>query len=161
MIRALLIMFALCLGAQDATSPSSGKKATKSTEAEEVTITSHSVDFFTQPQKHQAIFEKNVVVQRGSLSMKADKITCFLNATNEIQLIIAEGKVRISDQETVATAGKAAYSPKQKKFILLKKPTILKESSLIEARRITLYHETQEIFFDEPVINADIEAVKK
>jgi lipopolysaccharide transport protein LptA len=161
MIRALLLLFSLCLGAQDATSPSPKQKSVKDSKAEEVTITSHSVDFFTQPQKHQAVFEKNVVVKRGSLTMKADKITCFLNATNEVQLIIAEGKVIISDQDTVATAGKAAYSPKQKKFILLKKPTILKESSLIEARRITLYHETQEIFFDEPVINTDIEAVKK
>ena len=125
-------------------------------ETEEVTITSSSVDFYTEVQKHRAIFEKNVVVKRGSLSINADKITCFLDKDNEVQLILAEGNVIITEKDTTATAGKAAYSPKQKKFILLKKPTITKESSLISARRITLFHETQEVFFDEPVINAEI-----
>ena len=77
----------------------------------------------------------------------------FPNAKNEIHLIIAEGDVIITEEDKKSTSEKVAYSPKEKKIILIRTPVIYMNENKIEARRITIYQESGDVFFDEPVMH--------
>ncbi|MDD7983620.1 LptA/OstA family protein [Lentisphaera marina] len=125
----------------------------KEEKTEEVIITSDTLDFFNQDKKRMAIFEHNVHVTRGKMTMTAKKMTCYLNTKNEIHLIIAEGDVVITEEDKKSTSQKVAYSPKEKKIILIRQPVIYMNENKIEARRITIYQITGDVFFDEPVMH--------
>ncbi len=149
-----LLLLHITLFAQ---APKENDKQVKAEETEEVNITSDTLDFFNQEKKRMAIFEKNVVVTRGKMTMNADKMTCHLTAKNEIHLIIAEGNVVIIDGKMKATSQKVAYQPDEKKIILIREPVVYQNDSQINARRITIYQNTNEFHFDEPIVNALVE----
>ncbi|WDE96037.1 LptA/OstA family protein [Lentisphaera profundi] len=154
MIKLLfLLLFGLTAFAEvDATKASITEKPVNK-ETEEVIITSDTLDFFNQEQKRMAIFEHNVVVIRGKMTITAKKMTAYFNSKNEIHLIIAEGDVVITEEDNKSTSQKVAYSPKEKKIILIRKPVIYMNENKIEARRITIYQESGDIFFDEPIMH--------
>ena len=160
MTKFLTLIFISCaIFAQEAQNKETENQTDQKTETpiEEVRITSDTLDFHNQEKKRMAIFEKNVIVTRGSMTMNADKMTCHLTPNNEIHLIIAEGNVVIIDGKMKATSQKAAYQPEDKKFILIRQPMIFQEESKIEARRITIYQETNEFHFDEPIVHTTVE----
>ena len=147
---ALLLSFTLLA---EPNQDSKEKLEDKKANVEEVIITSDTLDFFNQDKKRMAIFEHNVHVTRGKMIMTAKKMTCYLNTKNEIHLIIAEGDVIITEEDKKSTSEKVAYSPKEKKIILIRKPVIYMNENKIEARRITIYQESGDVFFDEPVMH--------
>ena len=123
---------------------------------DEIQVESETLNFFNQEKKRMAIFEGNVHVTRNEMTMTSNKMTCFLNSRNEIHLIIAEGNVIITQGDTKAKSEKVAYSPDEKKIILIKNPVVYMKESTIHARRITIYQQTNDIFFDEPVMQTII-----
>jgi len=69
--------------------------------------------------KNLAYFRKNVKVRSEDGDIDADKITVNLNpGTKKINNIIAEGNVKITQKENVATGDKAKYSQADKNVVL-------------------------------------------
>ena len=150
----ILLLFSLYTFA--ATEPASKEAKDKKDSSEEVIITSDTLDFFNQDKKRMAIFEHNVHVTRGKMTMTSKKMTCYLNTENEIHLIIAEGDVVITEEDKKSTSQKVAYSPKEKKIILIHQPVVYMNENKIEARRITIYQISGDVFFDEPIMHTMI-----
>ena len=84
---------------------------------DKVDITADTLDYFNQELKRLAIFKGNVTVKRGEMVMTSQKMTCFFNSDSEIHLIIAEGDVVITQNESKATSEKVAYSPDELSLI--------------------------------------------
>ena len=127
-----------------------------SKDQENIEIDSDTLNFTNQKQKRIAIFEGNVNVRRIDMTMTSNKLTCYFNGNNEIHLIIAEGNVVITQNDTKALSEKAAYSPDEDKIILIKEPVVHMKDSTIHARRITIYQKTSDIYFDEPIMHTVI-----
>ena len=100
-------------------SPSAEKKAAeRSKEKKRITITCDGDVEFNYA-KNLAYFKQNVKVRSEDGDIDADKITVNLNpATKKINDIVAEGHVKITQKENVATGDKAQYNEADKKVVL-------------------------------------------
>ena len=152
----ILLFFGILIASTICHSQQVKEKTSLANDNDEIQVTSETLNYYNQDQKRMAIFEGNVHVTRGDMTMTSKKMTCYLNSKNEIHLIIAEGDVVITQKESKATSEKVAYSPDENKIILIKKPIVYMNGSTIHARRITIYQETGDIFFDEPIMNTII-----
>jgi lipopolysaccharide transport protein LptA len=99
-------------------SPSAQKDADKPKEKKKITITCDGDVEFNYA-KNLAYFRQNVKVRSDDGDIDADKITVNLDpATKKINDIVAEGHVKITQKENVATGDKAKYSESEKKVVL-------------------------------------------
>jgi lipopolysaccharide export system protein LptA len=77
-------------------------------------------------EQNQAYFSKNVKVISEDGSIKADKITVYLDpATKRVKEIVAEGNVCITRGENITYSDKATYVEADKKIILIGKPRLV------------------------------------
>lgn len=107
---------------------------------EEVTeITSVRLTF--DQQKRIALFEEDVVVVDPSLKLTADKLTVYFDENNEAQLIEAEGRVVIEQEDTTAWAGKATYDVESGMVFLEIQPRIRRGRDLLEGDTITFWRD--------------------
>lgn len=90
----------------------------KSKEKKKITITCDGDVEFNYA-KNLAYFKKNVKVRSEDGDIDADKITVNLDpATKKINDIVAEGHVKITQKENVATGNAAKYSEADKTVVL-------------------------------------------
>jgi lipopolysaccharide export system protein LptA len=74
-----------------------------------VEITAKALEF--DYHKLELTYEGDVTVKQGDMTLQSDRLTVFLEqgAAEAVRKIIAEGKVRITQGDRVATGGKAVF----------------------------------------------------
>lgn len=123
-------------------------KQAKKLDDENIIITSQKLEHDNL--KRKAIFNKDVKVINGDVTMTADKMTCYFNKKNEIHLIIAEGHVVVIKETKKVTAGRAIYRLEDEVIRLANKPIIYDRQNRIHARKVTVYVKKSFSLLDEP-----------
>ena len=114
-------------------------------------ITSEKLTF--DYRKNYAVFEEDVVVTDPRLELMADKLAVWFNQDGDIQLIKAEGRVHITQEDKVATSGEAVYDLTTEKITLTKGPRLQRGPHYIEGQTITFWR-NQELLKVEPQARA-------
>ena len=125
------------------------------------TITSNKMT--VRNQANQAIFEGTVVLTRGPLTVKSDKMTVFFQAKNNeapkasekdqtetsgavsspsnrsIQKVEATGHVKITQDNGHATCQKAVYFNAEEKIVLTGDPVAWEKGTRVTGKLITIF----------------------
>ena len=110
-------------------------------------ITSEKLTF--DYKRNHAVFEENVVVLDPGMELTADKLAAWFNEDGDGQLIKAEGRVRIIQDDKMATAGEAVYDLANDKITLTDGPRLQRGKHFLEGQTIT-YWRKQELLVCEP-----------
>lgn len=112
-------------------------------EAEATVITSERLTFDQGEQ--MALFEGNVVVRDPSMRMRADRLTVRFDARNQAEMIEAEGRVIIQQEETTAWAQNASYEVESGRIFLEGQPRIRRGRDILEGDTITFWRDTNKM----------------
>ncbi|MCE5337054.1 MAG: hypothetical protein LLG06_20940 [Desulfobacteraceae bacterium] len=93
------------------------------------------------------LFDGHVVVQQDDMTLNANKLKVVLLAgeknpagpTDRIDYIEAEGGVKVTHRDRLATAAKAIFYQKERKIVLHGHPIVMKGNDKIEGTLITIY----------------------
>jgi lipopolysaccharide export system protein LptA len=110
-------------------------------------ITSEKLTF--DYQKQYAVFEVDVEVTDGDMTLTADKLAIWFNDDNEINLIKAEGNVHIVQEDKTANAGEAVYEVATGKIVLTENPRLQRGRHYLEGDKIT-YMRNADLLVVEP-----------
>jgi lipopolysaccharide transport protein LptA len=64
------------------------------------------------------LFDENVLVDDVQFLMRSDRLLVFMQGTNEVQQIMAVGRVNITNQTRVASCDKAVYTKKDGQIVM-------------------------------------------
>jgi lipopolysaccharide transport protein LptA len=99
--------------------------------------------------KNYAVFEENVVVIDPGMRLVADTLAVWFDKQGEVTLIKAEGRVRITQDDKIATAGEATYDVTTGKIVLVDSPRLQRGRHFLEGTIIT-YWRDRELLVVEP-----------
>ena len=86
------------------------------------------------------IFSGNAVASQDDVTIYADRLTIkYTGEKREIVEIIADGQVRIVQQEKVATGEKAVYYNQEERVVMTGSPKVTEGDNFVEGQEITLY----------------------
>ena len=105
-------------------------------------------------QKRQVTFLGNVVATQGDLTTQGERMTIYYlegdvaevssnNLAGRVDRAVVEGKVRISQKNTLVTAKHAVYYLSENKIVLTGKPRVQRDSDFIQGSSITYFLDSQ------------------
>lgn len=95
--------------------------------------------------KMEADKNASVVVFRGNVvavedfTLCSDELYVYYDDNKEIKDIVANGNVRIFQQDKTATAGKAAYDRKNRSIVLTEDPQVVQCADTVKGDKITVF----------------------
>jgi lipopolysaccharide transport protein LptA len=84
--------------------------------ARESVITAEKIEFDNK--EGVILFDENVLVDDVQFLMRSDRLLVFMQGTNEVQQIMAVGRVNITNQTRVASCDKAVYTKKDGQIVM-------------------------------------------
>ncbi len=91
--------------------------------------------------KKLAVFEDNVVVADPRLRLTARRLTVTFDENSNVETILAEGQVVITQEDKLATAEKAIYEVATGQIVLEGRPKIQRGSDTLEGTKITFWRD--------------------
>jgi lipopolysaccharide export system protein LptA len=86
------------------------------------------------------IFSGNAVATQDDVTIHADRLTIkYTGEKREIAQVIADGQVRIVQQEKLATGDKAIYYNQEERVVMTGSPKVTEGDNSVEGQEITLY----------------------
>lgn len=91
------------------------------------------------------VFIGNAVAKQGDVTTSSDRLTIYYAAKNtaaqggDIDRIVAEGNVRIVQQNRVATGNRAEYFRNEDRMILTGNPVVTEGTNSVKGNEIILY----------------------
>jgi lipopolysaccharide export system protein LptA len=86
------------------------------------------------------IFSGNAVATQDDVTIHADRLTIrYTGEKREIVQVVADGHVRILQQEKVATGAKAVYYNQDERVVMTGSPKVTEGDNSVEGQEITLY----------------------
>jgi lipopolysaccharide export system protein LptA len=86
------------------------------------------------------IFSGNAVATQDDVTIHADRLTIkYTGEKREITQVIADGQVRIVQQEKLATGEKAVYYNQEERVVMTGSPKVTEGDNSVEGQEITLY----------------------
>ena len=96
------------------------KKAEKTQKAaatgREAVITAERIEFDNK--EGVILFDENVLVDDEQFVMRSERLLVFMEGTNDVQQIMAVGKVSITNQNRSASCDKAVYTKKDGQIVM-------------------------------------------
>lgn len=95
--------------------------------------------------KMEADKNANVVVFRGNVvvvedfTLCSDELYVYYDENKEIKDIVANGSVRIFQEDKTATSGKASYNRKDRVVVLTENPLVTQCTDTVKGDKITVY----------------------
>lgn len=88
------------------------------------------------------IYTGRVVAQQADLTLNSHSLTAHYDATMKgIKEVVAEGQVRVTQGERVATGSKAVFSDKDQTITLTGNPVVQQGNNRVSGSKITLFIE--------------------
>lgn len=116
-----------------------------------ITITSDHLE--GDNKNNKALFSGNVVARRGDITISCEKISIIYDEdVKTAKEIIAEGQVRITQGERIATGERAVFNNSEEKITLTGRPQLREGDNTIEGGKITLF-----LAEDRGIVEADTE----
>lgn len=92
--------------------------------------------------KGLAVFENNVLVSDPEMQLACDRLTIlFEKETNKPQIIRAEGRVTVTQEDKTAHAELGVYEVNTGKIVLTGKPRVMRGRDLLEGETITFWRD--------------------
>ena len=105
---------------------------------EPIDITSDQLEAFNKQRK--IIFIGNVKARQRDTLIFADRLTTFYDdGGNEVQRLLAEGNVRITQEDKVATSDTALFENRQRMIVLTGNPHLWQGNDELQGDKITVY----------------------
>ena len=127
--------------------PETGKepgKAAKAPKAEtpgrEAVITANRIEFDNK--EGVILFDENVLVDDERFVMRSDRLLVFMEGTNDVQQIMAVGRVSITNQNRSASCEKAVYTKKDGQIVMSGNARLMRqgdEGGEVTGNRITFW----------------------
>ena len=104
--------------------------------------------------KRQVDFLGNVVATKGDLTIQGNRMTIYYleggagpgnsnNLAERVDRAVVEGNVRISQKNTLVTAGHAVYYLSENKIVLTGEPRVQRDSDFIQGDSITYFLDSE------------------
>lgn len=111
-----------------------------------VKITSDQME--ADNQKGTVVFKGNVVVKQDEGIIMSEVLTVYYNEKNEMEKIIAEGDVRINQNDRVGTCQLATYSLEDKSVVMENEPRIWRGGDVVEGEKITVFMDSDRMIVE-------------
>ena len=86
------------------------------------------------------VFSGNAVATQDDVTIHGDRLTIkYTGEKREIERVIADGHVRIVQQDKVATGEKAVFYNREERVVMTGSPKVTEGESFVEGQEITLY----------------------
>lgn len=86
------------------------------------------------------MFSGNAVATQDDVTIHADRLIIkYTGEKREVVQLVAEGQVRIEQQEKIATGDKAVYYKDQERLVMTGSPKVTEGDDFVEGQEITLY----------------------
>ncbi len=116
------------------------EQATVSADAGKVTVvTAERLTF--DYKKGFAIFENNVLVTDPEMQLACDRLTITFNKAGKADIIKAEGRVTITQEDKTAHAAIGVYEVETGKITLVGKPRVMRGRDTLEGETITFWRD--------------------
>jgi lipopolysaccharide export system protein LptA len=107
-------------------------------------ITIHADTLEVDYKRSRILYKGSVVATQGNTTLQSDTLTAnYLDGFKDLKEAIAQGHVRITEGERVATSGKAVFSQIKESVVMTENPTVRQGGSEVTGSKITLYVEEE------------------
>jgi lipopolysaccharide transport protein LptA len=106
----------------------------------EAVITAERIEFDNK--EGVILFDENVVVDDPQFVMRSDRLLVFMEGTNDVQQIMAVGKVSITNLNRSASCDKAVYTRKEGQIVMTGNARLMRqgdEGGEVTGNRITFW----------------------
>ncbi|MBW1980406.1 MAG: lipopolysaccharide transport periplasmic protein LptA [Deltaproteobacteria bacterium] len=142
-----LVLTGLSLSGVLAGSGSTALAKAAAREQSTIHITSDHLE--ARQKEQQVIFSGNVVASEKDLTIQGDRLTIYYEApetakgkqalVGQVERIVVQGNVRISQGNRVATGEQAVYYHSGNKIVLTGEPRLQQDKDFVQGERITLF----------------------
>lgn len=134
----LILTVAVPIGAQPSVAPHQSDTSDWIREGTNCTVITSRRLSLDQEQR-RAVFEENVLVVDGDLTLTADKMTVIMSPSNTVQTIHAEGRIHATQGDRVAIARRADYDSREGKIVLTGDPKLQQGRDILKGDTITFW----------------------
>jgi len=106
----------------------------------EAVITAERIEFDNK--EGVILFDENVVVDDAQFVMRSDRLLVFMEGTNDVQQILAVGRVSITNLNRSASCDKAVYTKKEGQIVMTGNARLMRqgdEGGEVTGNRITFW----------------------
>ena len=121
------------------------KQATAVPERESV-ITAARIEFDNK--EGVILFDENVLVDDAQFQMRADRLLVFMAGTNDVQQLMAVGRVNITNENRSASCDKAVYTKKDGQIVMSGNARLTQQGGQageVTGNRITIWLDDERI----------------
>jgi len=108
--------------------------------ARESVITAKKIEFDNK--EGVILFDEDVLVDDEQFVMRSDRLLVFMAGTNDVQQIMAVGRVNITNENRAASCDKAVYTKKDGQIVMTGKARLMqqgKETGEVTGDRIVIW----------------------
>ncbi len=127
-------------GAAKAAGVKTAETETQAAPQREAVITAERIEFDNK--EGVILFDENVVVDDPQFIMSSDRLLVFMEGTNDVQQIMAVGKVIITNLNRLASCDKAVYTRKDGQIVMTGNARLMRqgdEGGEVTGNRITFW----------------------
>ena len=117
-----------------------GQKANGAPSGREAVITAEKIEFDNK--EGVILFDENVLVDDEQFVMRSDRLLVFMEGTNDVQQIMAVGRVSITNQNRSASCEKAVYTKKDGQIVMTGNARLMRQGDQggeVTGKRITFW----------------------
>lgn len=96
-------------------------------------------------QRSIAIFEGQVRVEDGQVTLTCQKLYVYFDDENQIDSVVARENVHVVQGDRQALAGKAVYTAKDGSILLTEKPRLLRGTDELRGDEIRIFTHSQKV----------------
>lgn len=117
-----------------------GKDAEAKAAGREAVITADRIEFDNK--EGVILFDDNVLVDDEQFVMRSDRLLVFMEGTNDVQQIMAVGRVTITNENRSASCDKAVYTKKDGQIVMTGNARLMRQGDQggeVTGKRITFW----------------------
>jgi lipopolysaccharide transport protein LptA len=112
----------------------------------ESVITASKIEFDNK--EGVILFDENVLVDDAQFQMRADRLLVFMEGTNDVQQLMAVGRVSITNESRSASCDKAVYTKKDAQIVMTGNARLTQggnQAGEVTGNRITIWLDDERI----------------
>jgi lipopolysaccharide export system protein LptA len=103
--------------------------------------------------KRTAVFDGDVVAKDATMRIESDRLIIQLDPqTQQLQAARAIGRVRITEQDRIATADEAEYTVADGRLVLTGQAMVMRGNERLSGAKITFWRTTNRVECERPVM---------
>ena len=96
-------------------------------------------------QQRMCVFEGNVVVKDPRVRMEGQKLHVFFDASNNVESVVATESVKVTQENRVATCGRAVYTAGNGAIVMTQNPVLSRGRDQLRGEEIRIYVHSEKV----------------